>query len=136
MPGGIGHGNQMAPSGYWAIRRWVSNIAGSVSLSGYLGRGGQGDGVGIRIFVDGNEVYNQYLAPNQAMDYNVSDVVLEVGSKIDFTVNQWGESSFDATDFLSTIILQSSAPASRPEGYINPDDQIKLPPQAIQSTSK
>ena len=34
------------------------------------------------------------------MDYNsAGNVVLAVGSKVDFTVNQWGESSFDATDF-------------------------------------
>ena len=62
--------------------------------------------------MDGNEVYNQHLSPNQAMNYNVPDVALEVGSKIDFTVNQAGESSFDATNFTSTIIRQSSAPAS------------------------
>jgi hypothetical protein len=98
----------------------VSNVAGPASLSGVLSRGGGGDGVDIRIFVDGNEVYNQHLSPNQSMNYNVPDVDLEVGSKLDFTVNQAGESSFDATNFTSTIIRQSSAPAFSRALHIHP----------------
>jgi hypothetical protein len=43
--------------------------------------------------------------------YNVADVALKVGSKIDFTVNRAGESNFDATNFTSTIVRESSAPA-------------------------
>ena len=121
-PGGypFASASSMHPSQSWAIRRWVSNIAGPVSLSGDLSRGGGGDGVNIRIFVDGNEVYSQHLAPSQSMNYNVPDVALEVGSKIDFTVNQAGESSFDATNFTSTIIRQGSAPASPRGLYMHP----------------
>ena len=33
-----------------------------VTLSGLIARGPGGDGVGIRIFVDGNEVYKQQLS--------------------------------------------------------------------------
>ena len=125
-PGGgypFASGSTMHPSRYWAIRRWVSNIAGSVSLSGELSRGRGGDGVNIRIFVDGNEVYNEHLSPNQAMNYNVPGVAVEVGSKVDFTANQAGESSFDATNFTSTIIRQGSAPAPPRGVYVDP-----LPP--------
>ena len=106
VPGGypFASGSNMHPSASWAIRRWVSNIAGRVSLSGVLSRGGGGDGVNVGIFVDGNEVYSQHLSPNQSMNYNVSDVALKVGSKVDFTVNRAGESSFDATNFTSTIV--------------------------------
>jgi hypothetical protein len=113
LPGGypFASGSGMHPSGSWAIRRWVSNIAGPVSLSGVLSRRGGGDGVNVRIFVDGNEVYNQHLSPNQSTNYNVRDVALKVGSKIDFTVNRGRESSFDATEFTSTIVRESSAPA-------------------------
>jgi hypothetical protein len=110
-------GSNMHPSRSWVIRRWVSNIAGPVSLSGVLSRGSGGDGVNIRIFVDGNEVYNQHLSPNQSMNYNVPDVAVEVGSKIDFTVHQAGESSFDATGFTSTIIRQGSEPRPSASRY-------------------
>jgi hypothetical protein len=98
----------MHPSRSWAIRRWVSNITGSVSLSGVLSRGDGGDGENIRIFVDGNEIYNQNLLPNQSTTYNLPDVALKVGSKVDSTVNPAGESNFDATLFTSTIVRQGS----------------------------
>ena len=99
-------GSNMHPSRSWAIRRWVSNISGTVSLSGLLSLGEGGDGVNIHIFVDGKEIYYQHLSPNQSINYDVPDVALEDGSKIDFTVNQADESSFDATNFTSTIIRQ------------------------------
>lgn len=104
-------GAQMHPSGNWAIRRWVSNYAGPATLEGELSRGASGDGVGIRIFVDGLEAYNQILAPGQKISYSVP-VTLAAGSKIDFTVNCRAESSFDATGFTSRIIkpLPPSAP--------------------------
>jgi hypothetical protein len=120
LPGGstVVGGVVIAPSGYWAIRRWVSTFAGRASLSGLLSRGRGGDGVGVRIFVDGEEVYSRNLSPNQSINYNVPDVGLKVGSKIDFTVNRGGESSFDATEFTSTIVRDKSASlsagASRP----------------------
>jgi hypothetical protein len=108
LPGGYPFASvsQLHPSGSWAIRRWVSNVAGRASLSGVLSRGGGGDGVNVRIFVDGNEVYNQNLSPNQSMDYNVRHVALKVGTKIDFTVNRADESSFDATNFTLTIVRE------------------------------
>ena len=105
-------GSNMHPSRSWAIRRWVSNFAGSVSVSGVLSRGSGGDGVNIRIFVDGIEVYNRYLSPNQSITYNLPNVALKVGSKLDFTVNQAGENNFDATLFTSAIVRQSSGACS------------------------
>lgn len=102
--------DQMHPSNAWAIRRWVSNIAGTVTLSGMASRGDGGDGVNIRIFVDGSEVYSRHLAPGQTIAYSVPDVVVNVGSKIDFTVNQGSESSLDVTQFTSLVTLQQARP--------------------------
>jgi hypothetical protein len=113
-------GNTLHPSRYWAIRRWVSNFAGRASLSGFLSRGSGGDGVGVRIFADGNEVYNHYLSPNQSINYSVPDIALKVGSNIDFTVNQAAESSFDATTFTSMIFHQRSAPHPPRAPHIHP----------------
>lgn len=107
------NGSQMHPTGNWAIRRWASNYAGAAALEGELSRGASGDGVGIRIFVDGAEVHNQTLAPNQKSSYSVP-VTLAVGSKVDFTINQAGESSFDATGFTSRII-KPLPPLSAPQ---------------------
>ena len=103
----------MHPSSSWAIRRWVSSYAGRASLSGKISRAANGDGNGIRIFVDGAEVYTQHILPGQTISYGV-DVVLNVGSKVDFTINQWAESSYDATEFTSQIIGKDF-PASTPK---------------------
>lgn len=100
-------GLSMSPGGSWAIRRWVSNYAGQATLDGELSRGPNGDGVGIRIFVDGFEVHNQTLLPNQNSTYSVP-VTLAVGSKVDFTVNMLGDPNFDATGFTSRIIASLS----------------------------
>lgn len=107
-------GSNMHPSSAWAIRRWVSNIAGAVSLSGLLSRGEGGDGVEVHIFVDGKQVYRLNLSPAQSLKYSVPNIMVKVGSKIDFTVNQRSESSFDATTFTSTIMRQDDASPSGP----------------------
>ena len=121
-PGGypFASGNLLHPSGYWAIRRWVSSFAGRASLSGSLSRGSGGDGVGVRIFVDGKEVYKRHLSPDESIDYSVADVALKVGSKVDFTVNQASESNFDATNFTSTIVREGTAAAATCGLYIVP----------------
>jgi hypothetical protein len=50
----------------------------------------------------------------QSVNYSVPNIVVKVGSKIDFTVNQRSESSFDATTFTSTILRQDDASPSGP----------------------
>jgi hypothetical protein len=100
--------DQMHPSNAWAIRRWISNVAGKVTLSGTTSRGDGGDGANIRIFVDGREVYSRHLAPGQTIDYSVPEIEVNVGSMIDFTVNQGSESSFDVTQFTSLVTLQQA----------------------------
>lgn len=110
-------GSQMHPSGAWAIRRWVSDTSGDVTLSGSVSRGEGGDGVGIRIFVDGDEVYSRNLAPTQSVDYSVPNVAIKFGSKIDFTLNHRNESSFDATGFTSRITRRPESPPDAPDGF-------------------
>jgi hypothetical protein len=63
--------------------------------------------------VGGKKVYKRHLSPNESIDYSVADVALKVGSKVDFTVNQAGESNFDAANFTSTIVRESAAAAPR-----------------------
>jgi hypothetical protein len=105
-------GSQMHPSDAWAIRRWVSNLDGELTLSGLVSRGDGGDGVNVRIFVDGQEIFRQEVSPTASINYNVPNVKVKVGSKIDFAVNQRDESSFDATTFTSIIKRESHTSSS------------------------
>ena len=52
---------------------------------------------------DGVEVYSTILTPSQSITYNVP-VTLAVGSKVDFTVNQVANQSYDVTGFTAQII--------------------------------
>jgi hypothetical protein len=97
---------QMHPSSNWAVRRWTSPVAATATLSCKISRAGGGDGVGINIYVDGTHVYSRVLRPDESDQFTVTNVALKVGSKVDFTVNQNGESSFDSTGFSAQIIRQ------------------------------
>ncbi len=97
---------QMHPSSSWAVRRWTSPVAATVTLSGRVARGSHGDGVNVAIQVDGRVVYSRYLAPDQAEDYEVKNVVIAAGSRVDFTVNEAGESSYDSTHFTARVTRQ------------------------------
>jgi hypothetical protein len=108
-------GSQMHPSDAWAIRRWVSNVDAEVALSGLVSRGEGGDGVEVRIFVDGLEIFRQDVSPGESINYSVPKVKIQVGTTVDFAVNQRDESSFDATTFTSMITRAVSASSpSRP----------------------
>ena len=110
-------GSNLHPSAAWAIRRWVSTVAGAVSLSGLLSRGEGGDGVEVRIFASMASKYIVEISrPSQSVKYSVPNIMITVGSKIDFTINQRGESSFDATTFTSAIMRQDGASPSGPQG--------------------
>ncbi|HEY0946398.1 MAG TPA: glycosyl hydrolase [Opitutaceae bacterium] len=99
--------DQVHPTGAWTIRRWVSTIPGTVTLSGEVGRSAsQGDGVNIRIFVDGVAVYTRYVAPAESFTYTVPDVVIAAGSTIDFAVDQGSNNSYDATKFTAMVSRQ------------------------------
>jgi Glycosyl hydrolase catalytic core len=108
-------GSQMHPSTAWAVRRWVSDIEGQVTLSGLLARGEGGDGVAVRIFVDGNEIWHRDLLPAEAIKYSVPNVAVTIGSQVDFAVTQRSESSFDATTFTSTVMRPCDTLPSRPQ---------------------
>lgn len=97
---------QMHPSSAWAVRRWTSPAAATATLKCKVSRGGGGDGVGINIYVDGSHVYSRILNPDTSDTFTVTNVVLKAGSKVDFTVNQNGESSFDSTGFSVQIVRQ------------------------------
>ncbi len=93
----------MHPGSAWAVRRWTSPVAATVKISGKVARGARGDGVNVAVYVDGRRVWGRKLAPGDAADYEVKDVVLRVGSRVDFTVNQAGESSYDSTVFTGRV---------------------------------
>ncbi len=93
-----------------AVRRWISKTKATVKLTGTLGRGPGGDGVGISIYVDGASRMELILGPSQAQSYEVPNVNISPGTVIDFVVNDRAENSFDSTEFTSRITVANSTP--------------------------
>jgi hypothetical protein len=90
----------------WAVRRWVSAFNGRVQIAGSASRGPKGDGAGVRIFVDGHEVFARLLGGGQSLRAAIDlDVPVRVGTKIDFTVDPGPGTNFefDSTRFPVTI---------------------------------
>jgi hypothetical protein len=76
------------PEVHWAMRRWVSDVAGNVEITGTASNGGAGDGVRCRIFNNGVQIGN-FLTDGTAVSYNVQTTV-SVGSLIDFAMDPDG----------------------------------------------
>ena len=99
---------------HWAIRRWVSEVTGDVSITGELSkREGTtgGDGVVGMIFVDGVEQYTQAVAGSDDVGYTYSICVsVTVGSNVDFAISA-GDAGDDGSDSSHYTALVRAEPA-------------------------
>lgn len=105
--------SRVLDAGYqaWAVRRWTSDFDGEMTISGSVkctaaaGEGPDaGDGIGLRIFVDGKEVLNKLLPPQAAEEIQVRTPVRR-GSKVDFAVTPGPglNAQFDGAQFHAVI---------------------------------
>ena len=98
---------------HWAIRRYVSESAGPLRLTGTLAcnsSGGTcGDGVIGRIFVDGVQVYEQNVS-FQSLGYSIV-VAANLDSQIDFVIESGsGNNDFcDTTTFTAKVYATGGA---------------------------
>ncbi|MCC5823136.1 MAG: PEP-CTERM sorting domain-containing protein [Phycisphaerales bacterium] len=102
----------------WAVRRWVSNIDGPVSIQVDIGtpeadQSPITDGVRLHVFIDG--VRKSILTlPGQStgmLRLELFDMVAQ-GSVIDFAIDPVENSFFDATRFSAVIMSTVPTPAS------------------------
>ena len=92
----------------WAVRRRTSDFAGAVHVVGRAGRGHKsGDGVGVKVFLDGKELLSRMLPPQSKADIDLSPTVRK-GSRLDFVVTPGpgADSSYDATAFRVSILAR------------------------------
>jgi hypothetical protein len=88
-----GCGNQAVPdwgkqgAEQYAVRRWVSDVAGTVTISGLMDSD-TGGCMTVAIDVDGNQVFSEQTVPEQT-SYSFSTDV-SVGSDVDFIVTVHG----------------------------------------------
>ena len=94
------------PDVHWAVRRWVSPLSGTVTISGVLAKTDRGDGNGVsgRIFHDGTEIFTRHIADNDSAGISWSlDAAVLPGSIIDFAIDPETNTRFDSTTFTANI---------------------------------
>ena len=93
--GGHPNGTNTGPL-HWAIRRWVSDVDGTVRITGTVANpSANGDGVVCRILVDGQEILAEAV-DGTSVAYQVF-ATLTVGATIDFTLDP-GPANNDGSD--------------------------------------
>ncbi|MDO8141159.1 MAG: hypothetical protein Q6358_06630, partial [Candidatus Brocadiales bacterium] len=89
-----------------AVRRWVSEVNGNITIAGKINKNdiSGGDGITGSILVDGAEVWSQYIAYNDStgVTYEVNATV-NVSSLVDFVISPGGSEAYDTSDFTATI---------------------------------
>ena len=88
----------------WAVRRWVSTVNGSITISGHAGKvmpwgENWGGGCQALIVVDGKTVFSAPM-DNRGKDYSVT-VTVGIGSPVDFLIGPGP--SIGVTKFTATI---------------------------------
>jgi hypothetical protein len=80
------HSNGGPGAHHYVVRRWISEINGPLHLVGTISEGGEcGDGVDLRVYVDGNEVATYVNVFGMTVPFAVN-VEAQIGSTIDFAV--------------------------------------------------
>ena len=109
---GGGHGNGLDTIGgrtqveHWAVRRWISEVEGPITITGTIGKilpGG--NGVVGRILVDETTVWSQFVGSDDldGFDYLFSTNVQQ-GSTVDFVLDPFEANAVsDDTRFTATV---------------------------------
>ena len=97
------------PVVHWAVRRWVSDVAGRHLIRGILEDEnpfvGPGNGIVAYIFVDDLEVFTYSLDEAQSTSYSL-EVNLSAGAIVDFAVDpRMGSDLTDSTRFTAQIVV-------------------------------
>jgi hypothetical protein len=90
----------------WTLRRWTSDMAGLIHLHCQVSRGDpHGDGVTVKIFLDGKLLRSEPYRPQESRDIDLSFEARK-GSQVDFAVTPGPgtDSLYDGTGFRATLL--------------------------------
>lgn len=95
---------------HWSVRRWVSDVQGTISISGNLSKSSTfGDGTICKILVNDDVVYSQKVLGTEpaGIDYSI-EVEINIGDTIDFAITPGANDLYDSTRFNAIGILLST----------------------------
>jgi hypothetical protein len=93
---------------FWAVRRWTSNYAGAIRISGdffdrIVGIPIPGDdGAHVRIFKNGSQVYEYLDIPGSSTPYSL-ELTVQIGDQIDFAIDPKFTAGGDDIHFTAVI---------------------------------
>lgn len=115
VPNGADAGHEQ-----WVIRRWVSNYAGLVNVSGNIRKTDTSGGDGTRnaIYVNGSTALVQHLLFNDGVGTNYSvNIPVSVGTTVDIVTTPKTTGVADRTRFIATIQEVHNALADGVQGF-------------------
>lgn len=123
MLGPVGaHSNGVISSGtamhqeQWAARRWVSSVEGAVDVDAVLRKlntNEAGNGITARIYLDGVEVWNQFLNATDSIGVTPSlEFEVTYGTMIDFVLDPFQSNDWSDNTQFSIKVTSVPAPAA------------------------
>lgn len=97
---------QSDPSVHWSMRRWISEVDGTINIMGVLNNGGAGDGTRGRIFLNGAEVWSA-VSDGVAVPFSILLNVSEF-DLLDFAIDSDGAGVFNGTAASLNLINDGS----------------------------
>ena len=93
-PNGTNSGDE-----HWTVRRWVSEFTGRARFVGNLSDGAEcGDGVGLRIYIEGTLVYNKSTLSAIPVEFAV-EADVQSGQRVDFVITPLANDGCDGHAF-------------------------------------
>ena len=98
--GGVINGGQG-----WAVLRWTSDRRGPVHITASPKAPAQGDGIGVKVFAEGRELFSRLLPPKTNATIDLTTQVSE-GTRLDFVVTPGAttDTNFDHVDWNISIL--------------------------------
>lgn len=105
-PNGAVTSGGRTPEEQWVVRRWASEIIGTVNVSGSFSDlsslPGVGSGVTLHVFAGNTEVYNASIDEGGSQSFNFN-VPVTLALNLDFALDPRGNDFTDATAFAAQI---------------------------------
>jgi hypothetical protein len=103
------------PIEQWAVRRWISEVDGEITLSGTIAKtdmGAGGNGIIGNILLDGVPIFSQFIANNDFVGINYTiNTAVNKGAIVDFILDSNENNGlFDTTKFTTTISKSNPIP--------------------------
>ncbi len=95
---------------HWTVRRWVSDMNGTISIEGNASKSSRiGDGTICKILVNDDTVYSKHIYGSEAggVDYSI-EVEIHVGDTLDFAIQPGANDLYDSTRFTAIGTRDSS----------------------------